>query len=179
MSNPKTNEANSAMHSLVLIGNIAAQWSNLEYRIAIVIWILLGLKEETGKIVTGGLDMLPRVNMAIKLSRHLKCPRNLIDTLVKIRMELQDSLQEERNRAMHGIQFSDSNGDLEVEVHRGKGGWNRRPLSISSLNQTGKRLHELSNELTEAIAKAAPKLREILLMMAKNIEETISLEVEN
>ena len=72
MIDPQSPLANRTLRSLVQIGNIAAQWSHLEYKLAQTIWILLGLEEGTGKIVTGGLDMLPRINMAINLSRHLR-----------------------------------------------------------------------------------------------------------
>ena len=177
MIDPQSPLANRTLRSLVQIGNIAAQWSHLEYKLAQTIWILLGLEEGTGKIVTGGLDMLPRINMAINLSRHLKAPRCLTELLVKIRKELQESLQEERNRAIHGVQFHGPGGELQVEVHRGKGDRTRQSLPEATLNQTGKRLHELGTELTAAVLAESNALRSALLNMAKKIEETDSAEL--
>lgn len=177
MVDPKNPLASPITRSLIQIGNIAAQWSHLEYKLAQTIWILLGLDEGTGKIVTGGLDMLPRVNMAINLSRHLKAPRSLIDLLVKVRKELQDKLQEERNRAIHGVHFHGSQGELLVEVHRGKGDRTRKPLPESDLNETGNRLHELGTELTAAVLAETHSLRLALLAMAKKMEATVSAEL--
>ena len=162
---------------LVHIGNIAAQWSHLEYMLAQTIWILLGHDAETGKIVTGGLDMLPRINMAINLARHLNAPKPLTECLEKIRKELQANLIETRNSAIHGVQFNGPNGELEVEMHRGKGNRKRNPLPEKTLNQTGKRLYELTNELRSVFIAHANELRLALLNMAKNIELTVSSEL--
>jgi hypothetical protein len=57
---------------LAHIGALCLQWSYLEYVIGAIIWKLLNLDIGVGTIVTGGLDLLPRINMAINLCREMK-----------------------------------------------------------------------------------------------------------
>ncbi|WP_423352633.1 hypothetical protein [Phenylobacterium sp. VNQ135] len=90
--------------------------------LAIIIWRLLNLPDaDTGRIVTGGLDMLPRFNMAIALARHLKAPHEATAALVAARKAIQDGLDVQRNRAVHGIQYLEEDGKYTIETHRGKG----------------------------------------------------------
>lgn len=112
------------------VGVICLEWSALEYYFAIVIWRLLGLDPPTGKIVTGGLGLLPRVNMAVALARHLKCNRQTIAAMVQARKAIQDGLDIRRNQAVHGVHFAEDDGTTTVETHRGKGG--RDPVPITS-----------------------------------------------
>jgi hypothetical protein len=97
--------ATRQINRLTQIGNICAQWSELEYLFATTIWVLLKLDMDTGKIVTGGLDMLPRANMAINLARHRQAPKEILDALLTARKAIQDGLDIRRNRAVHGVQF--------------------------------------------------------------------------
>ena len=73
-------------------GSICFQWSALESLLAVVIWRLLKLDSDTGAIVTGGLDILPRINMAIALATHatmrhvstISVPRRLSNSASKV-----------------------------------------------------------------------------------------------
>jgi hypothetical protein len=145
-------EIRSVGERLTLIGNVCVQWSALEYQVAACIWMLLELDIETGKIVTGGLDMLPRLNMAINLARHLKAEKALIDCLVKARAEIQGGLDTKRNRAVHGVHTAVTiAGDALVEVHRGKGGRDATAFPLEELAGLSRSL----NALTKSLAKAA------------------------
>ena len=147
MSQPAPPALQSAR--LTLVGNICTQWSHIEYQIATVIWWLLKLDRDTGMIVTGGLDMLPRMNMAINLCRHLKADAKLDSALLATRKAIQDGLDGERNRAVHGVWF-DLRGDGAhgVEVHRGKGGRQRHYVSGDELLGTGTALNTVSSALS-------------------------------
>jgi hypothetical protein len=131
------------------------QWSNVEYQVAQTIWLILGLDVETGKIVTGGLDMLPRLNMAINLARHRKAPVELTSQLVKTRASIQDKLDVRRNRAVHGVNsWFPGDATVHVEVHRGKGGRERKPLPEDDLRQLGQEIHRVGKELNTVLLRA-------------------------
>lgn len=116
-------------------------WSGLEYVFAYTIWHLLGLSEDTGKIVTGGLDMLPRANMAINLSRQLKAPASLTKALMEARKTIQDGLDTRRNECVHGVHFGNATSEVvRIEVHRGKGDRSKKVLTNADI-------HGLLNEL--------------------------------
>jgi hypothetical protein len=127
------------------------QWSNLEYQIAHCIWWMLRLMPETGKIVTGGLDMLPRLNMAINLARHLNAPKPLLDQLIATRAAIQDGLDIRRNKAVHGVHFRVGDDEPLVEVHRGKGDRKAKPFPVSELASLGSELNKLSSALSSLL----------------------------
>lgn len=141
------------INRLSQVGNICTQWAWIEYQFALVIWSVLSLDEATGKIVSGGLDMLPRANMAINLANHLNAPRKLTSDLTAARAAIQKDLSGRRNRAVHGVTFTSPNhpGSHLVEVHRGEGGRERNPLTDDDLKALGAELHTLGNSLHETL----------------------------
>lgn len=138
---------------LLRIGAVCAQWSYLEYVILRTMRKLLDLEEETAKILFGGLDIRPRIAMAIELARHLKAPTVVIETLVTTRAAVDGGLLKRRNRAIHGVQFLYSDGDLFVEVHRGKDRA-RRELSVTELQSLACEILQVSTNLTQVIGPA-------------------------
>lgn len=140
---------------MAYIGNICLQWSHVEYVVARSIWFILRLDDETGKIVTGGLDMMPRLNMAINLARHCKAPAVLANQLVKTRSAIQDKLDVRRNRAIHGVNtWYEGDATVSVEVHRGKGGRERQPLPEDDLYELGAAIHRVGKELGSVLKQA-------------------------
>lgn len=146
------------MRRLFHIGHICAQWADVEYTFACAIWHMLGLDDETGKIVTGGLDMLPRANMAINLSNHQKQDSRFTKALKEARAAIQDGLDTKRNRAVHGVHFFDANLNLYVEVHRGKGGRDRTELTEEDLNEIGRTLFKVGQDLRTKLTEFIPNL---------------------
>jgi hypothetical protein len=106
-----------------LIGHVCIFWSQLENAIAKIIWRMLKIEDETiGKIVTGGLDMRPRINMAVTLARHIGLPNDHIAILEQVRTNV-EAFSEERNLVIHGVMMTDeADGKLRLnlETHRGK-----------------------------------------------------------
>ena len=133
---------------LLLIGSVCAQWSHLEHLFSGTIWTLLKLDDETGKIVTGGLDMLRRARMAINLARHLKASRSLIKALLAARDAIQNKLDEKRNRVVHGFQILSLDAkQLQIEVHRGKGDRKKHELTAAELYKLNDDIHDVSATL--------------------------------
>ncbi len=132
------------------IGNVCGQWSNIEYQVAHIIWFMLDLNMDVGKIITGGLDMQPRLNVAILLARQLGAPRYVIKGLTDARKAIQDGLDIERNRAVHGVSFPSDNLLVQmVEVHRGKGPRTPQEVPVAQLNRLGDDLAKLGHELNQ------------------------------
>ena len=52
--------------------------------------------------MTGGLNMLPAINVAVGLARHRKAGQPLLGALQRTRKSLQDGLDARRNLAVHG-----------------------------------------------------------------------------
>lgn len=139
---------------LAQIGLIAVQWSHLEVVFSNAIWYLLRLDVETGKIVTGGLDMVPRANMAINLARHLKAPKVLIDGLVLARKKIQDGLDQRRNQIIHGVQRSGRDHSTAlIDVHRGKGSRQTSEVSLDDLIKLSAGLKAVREPLDAIIYK--------------------------
>jgi hypothetical protein len=101
-----------------LIGRICMTWSALEMTVAHLIWTLLELDDETGKIVTGGLNMLPSINIAINVARKRKAGQTLLKALLSTRKAIQDGLDARRNLAVHGVNTLHGDGKWLVEMHR-------------------------------------------------------------
>lgn len=134
----------SDANRLIQVGNICHQWSTIEYYASIAVWSLLILDQDTGAFVTGGLDLLPRLNMGISLNNHLDGDPRLTKALSATRTAIQGGLDVARNRAVHGVWFGDgSDGAHRVEVHRGRGGRQRHSVTGEELASTGKNLNEL------------------------------------
>lgn len=149
---------------LAFVGDVCVQWANIEYQVAHIIWYLLGVHMEVGKIVTGGLDMQPRLNVAIVLAKQLRAPAYLVKGLTEARKEIQDGLDIKRNRAVHGVTYFDpSLPTARVELHRGKGP--KTPVEFSTsdldafrheLSSLGIKLNQLFTRLSDDIpARAA------------------------
>jgi hypothetical protein len=90
---------------LMHIGFICVAWAELENKFSQTIWATLRVDIETGKIITGGLDMVPRANMAINLARHKKAPRYIIKALERARKQSKMALTKEGTTQSTGCTF--------------------------------------------------------------------------
>lgn len=140
-----------SMDRLVQIGNICNQWSYLEYLFSNVIWWLLKIDRETGMIVTGGMDILPRANMAINLAKHLKADSKLINALSEARKSIQNDLGDKRNTAVHGVYFRTPNDETKVEMHRGKGAFEKQDFSNEQLRDVGRNIQAVHKKLVPVL----------------------------
>lgn len=162
------------LKNVVNIGMICKHWADIEYTLSLTIWHLLKLDPETGKIVTGGLDMQPRANMALNLARHTKQPPPFIKALVDAREAIQGGLDMRRNRAIHGVMFLSDGFTYETEVHRGRGGRQRQPLPASELNSLCDDLLKLYTKLRTSLSFYVPLVGEAIDSEHSKISSMIS-----
>ena len=135
----------------VQIGNICIQWSSLEYMLATGIWLLIGVHQDVGKIVTGNLDAKQRAMMAHALAWQTNAPVPYKQAVKQVLDEMRESLIQRRNEAVHAIHFGDVSQDtIEVELHRGKGGREPRQLRNDDLDKLGKSINAASTLLANA-----------------------------
>ncbi|WP_227368316.1 hypothetical protein [Halomonas sp. M20] len=132
-----------------LIGHICFQYSFLDYLVSNVIWHILKLDVEAGKIVTGSLDIRPKLDMAVTLASHY----GVLDEIsahiktMKNRIEGKNGAINKRNRLIHGV-FASAPGDpvVVVESHRNKRHRQRIALAIDEIQST---LNEITQEATD------------------------------
>lgn len=135
---------------MMCIGWVCFQWSYLEYIVLSAIRKMLDLDYETGKIVIGGTDLRPRLKLACELAQHQRRPA-VLEALKKAAKAVDDGLLKRRNQAIHGLMFLYTDGEMEVEVHRGRDKA-RRSLSRDQLARLSDDIRETSKALNDRLA---------------------------
>lgn len=145
--NPLSPDQLFGVKVMATIGHVCLQWSRLEMALLGVIYALENCPIERGELIYGGLDMLPRINMTIKLAEFHKAPKRQRDILKGIRKALQDRLSDERNRAVHGVQKqSDRPGYISFTMVRFRGEARTKDLTPEQINETAKELLALGDQ---------------------------------
>ena len=145
------------------IGNVCVQWSNLEYVLATAIWLIIGVNEEAGKILTASLDAKNRAKMLYSLAHVYNAPVSYKNAVKRVMKALQDGLMDRRNVAVHGVHFpSTQNDSVGIEMHRGKGGRNQRTIPNSEFASLGNDITKVRDDFVKShityVKKIYPKL---------------------
>jgi hypothetical protein len=85
------------------IGQIASEWSHLEWQFEDAIRILLQTDVKRGRIVTTGMNIRGRCTCLLSLMHALNLDRALISTVNEINKRICDQLESERNTVVHGL----------------------------------------------------------------------------
>lgn len=95
----------------------------------------------------GGLDMLPRLNMAINLAREAKWNRNLVHRIEAMRKEIQNSLLDKRNMFVHGVHKAGPKpGETILTMVRWKGDKRDQTVTLLDALDLANRLAKLAGE---------------------------------
>lgn len=100
----------------------------------------------------GGLDMLPRVNMALKLARYAKWPQRMVKRIDNIRKELQgpqgcNGLSERRNQLVHGVHKLSTKPDcISLTMVRWEGNKRTQDVSLTDIHDLAVKLSALAQE---------------------------------
>lgn len=128
------------------IGHVCVQWSRLEMTIFGLLITIEPMEWEKATIVFGGLDLLPRVNLAIALARHVKLPQRFVKRIEDIRRVLQkDGLSERRNQVVHGAHREMENFGTTLTMLRWKGERRSQTLSAKDINRIATQAYELGD----------------------------------
>lgn len=159
-----------------LIGGVCGQWAALEFILANIIWKMLSVDKSVGRILTGGLDMLPRLRMAINLGRELKVPKPVLAALIEARSTVQDHLIDKRNLVVHGMAWDFENDpNVYFESHR-QGDRKPRAMSLDDVRQLETDINAVSLKVALACHECGfiPLEDDVLaLMPASKIKQTI------
>ena len=131
---------------MATVGYVCLQWSRLEMGILGVIYTIEDMPAEKGEIIFGGLDILPRVNMAINLARYAKLPPRFTKRLTNVRKALQGGLCDRRNQVVHGAHRDMESDSTTLTMVRWKGDKRTKTLSAMDIQKLGNEIFELGNE---------------------------------
>ncbi len=96
----------------------------------------------------GGQDMLPRLNMAINLTKEAKWPRRLIKRLEAIRAALQGGLADRRNLFVHGVHAAgNAPGEVRLTMVRWKGKKRHQYVTLVDALDLANKLAILAQEI--------------------------------
>lgn len=146
MSNP-TSEVSGEVKIMAGIGHVCVQWARLEMGWLGLIYVIEGIPAEKGHIIFGGLDMLPRANMAINLARHAKLPQRLVKRMTEVRKALQDGVSDRRNQAVHGAHRDMQGDETTLTMVRWPGDKRHKRITMADLAALGVEIHALGNEV--------------------------------
>ena len=134
---------------MACIGHICVQWALLENNLLGLTGIISNMPIEEAYIVFGGLDMRPRLNMAVNLSRHHKLHPPLLKRLLAVRDAVsKNKIDEKRNRAIHGVhQISEKPLHVSLTMARWSGDKRTTDVSIADLHKSGFDILDLAQEV--------------------------------
>jgi hypothetical protein len=145
-----------------LTGLICTQYSYFDYLISNIIWDALGVEKEVGMIVTGSMDIRPKIEMAISLLDHINKNIEIRGLLQQFKNKASSSsgFISKRNIIVHGI-YSSREGDpkVMVEAHRKIAHRERREITI-----------EFIKECHDSIIKANKDLVELMEIKKINVD---------
>lgn len=134
---------------MACIGNICVQWALLETNILHIVGLIEQMPPDEAYIVFGGLDIRPRLNMAINLSQHHGYPTALTNQLTALRTDMKNSdIANRRNTAIHGV-HSESDAPHSMKLTMVRYPKDRRNRDMSVLD-----FHALGNEIQNLAVRA-------------------------
>ncbi len=147
----ETPAVDSHVKIMASIGYVCVQWARLEYFILGVIGAIEHQHLEKVEIIYGGLDILPRLSMAINLARHAKAPQSMVARIDKVRGKLQSGMADKRNQVVHG-----AHGNLEIDgvtltMARWKGDRKSQRVTVMDIYNLGQEIYALAAECLAVI----------------------------
>ena len=134
------------------MGVVCVQWALLEHMVLAIISATENMPLDKVYIMFGGLDMLPRINMALRLSREAKWPAALTKRIEEIRVGVQGKsgrhgLQERRNQLIHGVhKASEKPHSVSLTMVRWQGPKRTQDVSVTEVYELASQLGALAQE---------------------------------
>jgi len=130
------------------IGHVCLQWSLLELTLLALLSNMEDMDIEKGEVIFGGLDIKPRVNMAISLGTRHKLPPPLLAELRAIRKVIQVDLMDRRNQAVHGAHGeSELLGTYQLRMSRWPAPKKLQPVSYESMIALSEEIHRVQQRV--------------------------------
>lgn len=140
---------------MACIGHVCMQWSLLEQTLIMILATCQNVPNNEAAILFGGLDMKPRLNMALNLAEHHRWPPPLVKRLRKLRTHIDKTkLVDRRNLIVHGVHSaSDTPQAFNLYTPRRKGNAQEETWTIVEA-------HSLGREINAAVKEAYAILTE-------------------
>ncbi|HTN15575.1 MAG TPA: hypothetical protein VL094_12305 [Sphingomonadaceae bacterium] len=132
---------------MAAIGHVCLQWARLEMALLAVIYTIEGVPMEKGELIYGGLDIIPRVNMAVRLAEYHRLPQPLKKRLINARKQLQNDLSERRNQIVHGAHRDADDDTTTLTMVRWRGEKRDKTFTALDVHTVGTEIFELANDL--------------------------------
>lgn len=128
---------------MACIGHVCIQWALLENNILAVLCTCQNVSTEEAAILFGGLDMKPRLGMAINLATHHKWHPSLIKRLRSLRTAIDKAkLVDRRNIIVHGVhKASDKAQTFTLYSPRRNGSAQHEDWTILEAHALGVEIH--------------------------------------
>ena len=134
------------------IGHVCLQWSRLEMTVFGLLVTIELVELEKGAILFGGLDLLPRLNLAISLARANKVPIRLIKRIEEVRRAIQKGgLAERRNQVVHGAHKDMAEFETTLTMVRWSGEKRTKRFTAKSINEVAIEAYALGDEVWKAM----------------------------
>src|SRR5665213_229338 len=143
-----------------LIGKNIEAWSALELTIDFLIWELLRLSPDVGRVVTSKLDARPKMEMLHSIAQLTIRDRNLIAFLAVVQKDIAE-LVADRNMIIHGLwgQHKELTFAASMRKKSPRGTIYARNFSDKNLRAMLKRTNELQSALLAVAVHFPPSIR--------------------
>ncbi len=102
------------------IGEVAVQWSWLEYLVQIAIWQLLDVPRKEGRVVTSHMNIRPNLDVLAQLTERRVKDKTTAQEIEVLARKI-ERRSEVRNRIVHGLwAFSDESREPYSIMYKGR-----------------------------------------------------------
>ena len=138
--------------SVTEIGQITINYSNLEFTIQSLIWLLIGCDTKKGQAITTGLNFNILLKMLLALSENSKLTVNIKTSIRKTAFNI-EKVCEKRNTLIHSTILLSDDGNIGAFRYTNKGPKgiknNSKIHSFIDLENISNEIFSLSNELAK------------------------------
>jgi hypothetical protein len=161
----RQSEAVLSKDELAGIGSVAAESTYLENAIEAMIWMLAGIDENTGTIITGNLMLMNRIDLLGKLGNYRLSDEGHKEHLKSLLTRMREAAKE-RNYIVHGEWTKNGYitlGDMfrgtydEPAMARRANNSSALPFPAAKIPSTVEKLATLRGELIQFFAHAFPE----------------------
>ena len=140
---------------MAAIGHVCVQWALLENNLLAILATCQTIPLEEAAIIFGSLDMKPRLNHAILLTRHHRWPRPLQTRIEALRKNIDKSkLVDRRNLIVHGVHSaSDLPHSVNLYTPRRKGTAQNETWSVMDAYRIGEEVKAAALEAWDIYAE--------------------------
>jgi hypothetical protein len=131
----------------VAIGEVCVQWARLEMCLLALLCQIEPMELEKAYTVFGGLDIQPRINMALNLAIQNKLPSAYVKRVKAVRSKLQNGLLDRRNQVVHGAHHGEIGFESTLTMVRWKGERQNKKVSAKEISTLAAEIHELGSEV--------------------------------